>query len=320
MSRQLRIQHSNALYHIMSRGIARRDIVADDLDRDRWVETLRSTVELFRWHLYSFTLMTNHYHLFLSTPDPNLSKGMRELNGGYAAYFNHRHRHGGHVFQGRFKAHLVETEGHYLEISRYIHLNPVRARLVPLPEQWAWSSYAGYFRQSKQLQWLDYARVLREFGSQPGTARRRYRRFVLAGINDRPGRPWDAAKYDLIIGSDRFVMKIRQLIKRESDDPERPQLRQLRSRPSLETIVQRTAAAFRTDPGRWAPGRRSDDTGRAVAAYVARRVFAYGVGEIASAVGYKGPSSVSRALQRVDEGSEDLKKKAARIGQQLARD
>src|SRR5271169_1035762 len=143
MARPLRIELAGGLYHVMSRGNERRAIVRDDADRQRRLDGLQRTVATHGWRLHAFALMTNHEHLFLQTAEPNLSAGMHLLNSSYTGYFNLRHRRVGHLFQGRFKAHLVEEEGYFTEISRYIHLNPVRARLVQRPEQWKWSSYAG---------------------------------------------------------------------------------------------------------------------------------------------------------------------------------
>ena len=103
-------------------------------------------VETYGWHLFAFVLMTNHEHLFLTTPEPNLSAGMQYLNGSYTSYFNRRHRRPGHLFQGRFKGHRVEEEGFFLEVRRYIHLNPVRAQMAARPEEYRRSSYRGYVR------------------------------------------------------------------------------------------------------------------------------------------------------------------------------
>jgi len=127
MARPLCIEHPGALHHVMSRGNERRPVVRDDADRLRRVDWLRRTVETYGWRLHAFVLMNNHEHLFVETPRPDLSAGMQFLNGSYTSYFNLRHRRHGHLFQGRFKAQLIEKVGHYTEISRYIHLNPVRA-------------------------------------------------------------------------------------------------------------------------------------------------------------------------------------------------
>ena len=119
----------------MSRGNERRAIVRDDADRQRRLDWLCRTVETYGWRLHAFVLMTNHDHLFVQTPEANLSVGMQFLNGSYTSYFNRRHRRAGHLFQGRFKGHLIDEEGYYLEVSRYIHLNPVRAKAVQRPEE-----------------------------------------------------------------------------------------------------------------------------------------------------------------------------------------
>ncbi len=112
MSRPLRIEIPGGLYHVMSRGNERRRIVRDDGDRSkRWMEWLRRTVETYRWFLHAFVVMTNHDQMFVQTPDPNLSAGMQYYNGSYSSYFNRRHRRSSHLFQGRFKAHIVETQG-----------------------------------------------------------------------------------------------------------------------------------------------------------------------------------------------------------------
>ncbi|MHC4446855.1 MAG: transposase, partial [Planctomycetota bacterium] len=163
MARPPRIEFAGALYHVMSRGNERRAIVRDDADRSERLEWLRRTVVTYGWRLHSFVLMTNHEHLFVETPEPNLSAGMRFLNGSYAGYFNRRHRRVGHLFQGRFKSHLVETSGHYSSLSRYIHLNPFVARLVTKVEAYLWSSYPGYHRATKALPWVVYECVLGEF-------------------------------------------------------------------------------------------------------------------------------------------------------------
>ena len=116
MARPLRIEFAGAIYHIMSRGNARQGIVLDDADREKRVDWLRRTVETYGWRLHAFALMTTHDHLFLETPEPNLSAGMQYLNGSYTSYFNRRHRRCGHLFQGRFKGHLIEEDGYFLEV------------------------------------------------------------------------------------------------------------------------------------------------------------------------------------------------------------
>ena len=140
---RLRIEYPGAIYHVMARGNGRQDIVRDDRDRQRWLDTLERTVNVLRWELFAFVLLSNHFHLFLRTPLPNLSRGMQRLLSGYAIGWARRYRRSGHVFQGRFRAELIEDESYFWTVSRYLHLNPVREP-VDHPQDWPWSSYPGY--------------------------------------------------------------------------------------------------------------------------------------------------------------------------------
>ena len=266
MARPLRIEFPGALYHVMSRGNERRRIARDDVDRHKRLEWLRRTVEAFGWRLHAFVLMPNHEHLFVQTPEANLSAGMHDLNSGYVGYFNRRHRRVGHLFQGRFKAHLVQEEGYYLEVSRYIHLNPVRAGLVRRPEDYPFSSYPGYRWPSRQVEWVCYAEVLHEFASDPRAARRAYRRFVEAGVDLPPPSPFAEAVEGVLVGATAFVDRVRRLLGERPPDADTPALESLRPRPTLESIVAAVAEHFGCDCEPWKPGRRTDDVARAAAA------------------------------------------------------
>ena len=142
MARPLRIEFPGALYHVTSRGNARQDIALDDEDRAAFLAVLAEARERFAWLVHAYCLMGNHYHLMVETPEANLSRGMRQLIGVYTQRFNRRHGRVGHLFQGRYKAILVERESYLLELCRYVVLNPVRAGLVARVEDWRWSSYA----------------------------------------------------------------------------------------------------------------------------------------------------------------------------------
>ncbi len=320
MARPLRIELAGGLYHVMSRGNERRDIVRDDADRQRRLDWLERTVQTHGWRLHAFALLTNHEHLFVETPEPNLSAGMHLLNSSYTGYFNLRHRRVGHLFQGRFKAQLIEEEGYYLEISRYIHLNAVRAKLSLRPEEWRWSSYPGYHRAADVLGWVTYDRVLYEFGKAPVEARRAYRRFVQAGIAQPPECPWANAFRGLIVGSDTFAQRIRRLLGDRPADPDVPQLAGLRVRPSLEEIGAAVARHFGGVSASWPARSRCDDISRAVAAYLARCQYGYSAGEVARALGYRGHSSVSMAVSRVESGTDAVRRSIASLVRELTID
>jgi REP element-mobilizing transposase RayT len=293
MARPLRIEFAGALYHVISRGNGRADIVSEDHDRHKRLYWLQRTVETYGWQLHAFVLMNNHEHLFVETPRPNLSAGMQFLNGSYTSYFNRRYGRVGHLFQGRYKGHLIEEDGHFLEVSRYIHLNPVRAGLVTRPEEYRWSSYAGYRHRRQQLEWVTYGRVLGEFGRRDNDARRAYARFVLAGIDAPPPSPFARAVGGLLVGSQAFLDRIGGLLKGRAAERDLPELKRLRARPTLEQILVAVRRHFGGKARDWMPGRRSADAGRAVAACLARRHFGYSA--TATAVDH-GPTELRSAV------------------------
>ncbi len=166
MSRPLRLSFPGAIYHITSRGNARAAVYLDDDDRQRFLDLLASCVEKFNWICHAYCLMDNHYHLLIETPDANLQTGMRQLNGVYTQQFNRRHARVGHVFQGRYKAILVDKDRYLLELCRYVVLNPVRANMVALPEQYRWSSYAAMMGAQQEVSWLSTNWILSQFSSR----------------------------------------------------------------------------------------------------------------------------------------------------------
>ena len=324
MARPLRIEFDGALYHVMSRGNERRPIVRDEADRWRRIDWLRRTVETYRWRLHAFVLMTNHDHLFIETPAANLSEGMQCLNGSYSGYFNARHRRVGHLFQGRFKAQLVEQKGHYHEISRYLHLNPCRVRnhqvlTTSQLTKYSWSSYPGYHRATKKLEWVTYDRVLADFG--PGSAaarRRRYRAFVRAGMAESDESPLERAVQGLIVGSDRFVEQIRVRLDHRPSDATIRELNALQSKPELTQIIKAVHTQFNMRHARWQSGSRSDDASRAVAAYLARHRFGYPANVVAHVLGYGHASSVAHAVRRIRSSSQALRRTVRRIEKDLS--
>jgi REP element-mobilizing transposase RayT len=150
MARPLRIEYPGALYHVTSRGDRQEAIVEDDPDRTAFLNVLGEVISRFRWRCHAYCLMGNHYHLMIETPEGNLTKGMRQLNGVFTQWSNRRHKRSGHLFQGRYKAILVDRDSYFLELARYIVLNPVRAAMVTHPSRWQWSSYGGGEKRGRE--------------------------------------------------------------------------------------------------------------------------------------------------------------------------
>ena len=172
MARALRIEYPGAVYHVMARGNQGHDIFQDDADRHSWLETVGEACEKTGWRVHAYVLMSNHYHLLLETPEANLVVGMKWLQGTYTLRYNHRHKLRGHLFQGRYKAVVVdgEEEPYFQVVSTYIHLNPARAKLIRLGEQrlksYPWSSYPLYLREQGPA-WLERSRVMGSVGLKP---------------------------------------------------------------------------------------------------------------------------------------------------------
>ncbi|MEF8982615.1 transposase [Thiohalorhabdus sp.] len=203
MARPLRIEYPGALYHVTARGNARGWIYLDDADREAFCGLLGEVVASFNWVLHAYCLMGNHYHLLVATPDANLGRGMRHLNGVYTQRFNRRHHRSGHVLQGRYKAILVEEEAYLLELARYIVLNPVRAGLVADASEWPWSSFRATAGLDGRPPWLTVDWLLAALGGRPEAARRRYRQFVAEGVG-QPS-PWEGLQGQIYLGSEDFV-------------------------------------------------------------------------------------------------------------------
>lgn len=232
------------MYHVTSRGNARNDTFRDDEDRGRFLSTLAAVVERYHWLCHAYCLMDNHYHLLIETPEGNLSRGMRQLNGVYTQASNRRHGEVGHVFQGRFKAILVDKDSYLKEVCRYVVLNPVRAGMVERPEAWRWSSYAATAGLSGKPEFLTVDWLLGCFGGRAKEARRRYRDFVAEGVHAQ--RPWSQLSGQLILGSDDFKGRMEELLTKSREVEEFPREQRYASRPPLKELLTGKAMLDRT--------------------------------------------------------------------------
>ena len=231
MSRPLRLAFPNALYHITSRGDRREDIYEDDTDRQAFLDVFASVVSQFNWVNYAYCLMSNHYHLLVQTPDANLSKGMRQLNGVYTQTYNRRHGKTGHLFQGRYKAILVDQDNYLLELSRYIVLNPVKAGMVKKVEDWKWSSYNAMTGVTPTADWLQTDFLLAQFSKQRKTAIRKYREFVREGLTKGP--IWDHLNNQIYLGDEAFINQVQKHLDKKKRDLQIPKVQK---RPLIKAL------------------------------------------------------------------------------------
>src|SRR6056297_3592023 len=276
MARPLRIEFEGALYHVMARGNARDDIFLDDNDREGFIDNLGRVCARFDWRVWSWCLMSNHYHLLIETLRPTLSKGMREVNGVYTQRFNRRHGRIGHVLQGRYKAVLVQKDTHLLELSRYVVLNPVQAGMTEAAGDWPWSSYRAVMGKAPAPEWLAVDETLYLFHAKRGPARRAFARFVADGLN--ADDPFDPMPRPGFLGSESFIETVLEKFDTGQISAELP--KKLRPARSLVRIAQAA-------------------TDRDQAIIEAYRTGAYTLTEIASHFGIH-QSTASRIARRED--------------------
>jgi REP element-mobilizing transposase RayT len=299
MARPLRIEYEGALYHLTARGNERQDIFRDDRDREEFLERLQRQREQYGTLPHAYVLMTNHYHVLLETPEANLSRAMHSLQTGYTVYFNRRHGRVGHLFQGRYKAILVEKEAYLLEVSRYLHLNPVRAGMVVRPEEYRWSSYRGYLDGRVAEPWVERSWIYDQFSSEVSQARRAYQAYVEEALGAPVRNPLAEATAQVILGGAAFVKRVQEWLAGESPDPQRPALRALQARPTLAEIVAQVTAYYGVPEEALGERRRHGNRPRAVAMYLTRRYTATGLAEVAEFFGGVSPSAVTQTVARL---------------------
>ncbi len=228
MVRPLRIEYPNAWYHVTSRGVLGLEIFRDDKDRKRFLDILKESVEIFQVEVHCYVLMSNHFHFLLKTREANLGRFMQRFNTAYTTYFNLRHQRAGHLYQGRYKAILVQADEYLLELSRYIHLNPVRIEKYRdlsrdekrmLLKGYRCSSLPGYFKTSgrNDNDLVSYGMVLSRFGGDTIKGRAGYRNFVLKGLASETENPLNEVKGGSLLGTDSFIALVKKKYISETD-------------------------------------------------------------------------------------------------------
>ncbi len=239
MARPLRIIYPGAFYHVTSRGNEKKDIFKSRRDREKFLEYLASAAERYGAVIYAYCLMSNHFHLFMQTPEGNLSQIMRHIIGAYTTYFNIKRKRAGHLFQGRYKSVLVEADEYAAELTRYIHLNPVKAGITAKAEEYQWSSYRAYIGAASTPEWLKPGFILGSFGETEPVSRKNYRDFVDKLDIEAYESPLKCAVGGSVLGSPDFVEEIKEAhLNERGADKDIPALRHFSNRPPLEEIIE----------------------------------------------------------------------------------
>jgi len=245
MARPWRVQYKDAVYHVSGRGNNGRDIFLDDTDRLDFLDLLGRSADRFDLTIFCFCLMGNHYHLFLQTPKANLAAAMHWLNATYSMHFLHRRRQYGHFFQGRYKSVLILEDEHWRRLSYYIHLNPVRAKIVEDPGKYPWSSFQDYILRKPRFEWLYRDAILSDFGGTRLMARRFYQKdcLAMAGVSQEA---WKEIRDKVVIGSREALVKIIEKHRPQSGERYVPDYkRSSRKQIEIENEICRVARAFK---------------------------------------------------------------------------
>jgi len=271
MARPLRVEYAGAFYHVINRGNAGEDLFKDRADREKFLEYIEKAVDRFSIRIHTYCLMTNHYHVLVETPHPNLSKAIQWINVSYATYFNRKHQRMGHLFQGRFKSILVEADHYLQQLSRYIHLNPVRAKMVESPGEFRWSSYPAFIGKVTAPAWFEREWLLSQFGNTKTEAVANYKDFIEKSDVETQENPAKDLIGGFILGTPDFVnwVKEKNLVSRP-DEKEIPQLRQLKPAIKIEAIVEAVCHEFNCSRELIMKRGRKNNLARDLAIYLSR--------------------------------------------------
>ena len=271
MTRPLRVEYPDAFYHVISRGIYQQKIYLNDRDKEKFLEYLEKAAERFSVVFHGYCLMSNHYHFLIQTPNSNLSRAMQWINVSYATYFNRKRNRYGHLFQGRFKAILIDADAYLKHLSRYIHLNPVRAQMVSSPSDYQWSSYSAFIGKQKPPQFLQTDWLLSTFGKNKKHARQSYKNFVEKVDAKKLENPYEQVSEGFLLGDTDFINWVKESFLSKRDDQEEiPQLKKLKPRISIEDVVQTVSDQFETSVDRITAKGRKNNKAREVAIHLAR--------------------------------------------------
>jgi len=306
VARPYRLQSEDCFYHITSRGNNRNSIFSKETDYRKFLDYLTKAKKKYKFYLYAYMLMGNHYHLLVETIEPNLSRIMQYINTAYTVYFNRKYKKNGHLFQGRYKSIVVDKDNYLLELTRYIHLNPVRAKIVERPEGYLWSSYHGYMKKKG-----DGVIDRKEVNKYLDMDIDKYREFVLDGI----GKESDVFKNiyaGFILGSTRFIKDKLRDLREKVESREFSYRRELNNQVSANEIVEVVAGRYEKEVEELYKARKKQLEAKKVAIYILKRNTAMTNEEIGKMFGIS-YSAVSKA----DKDVERLKEKNQKMGKEI---
>jgi len=298
MSRPLRLEYPHAWYHVLNRGRRRESIFRDPKDYEIFLRTVQEACEYWHLRVAAYCLLTNHYHLLVQTPNGNLSRCLRHVDGVYTQRFNRRHGHDGSLFRGRYKALLVEADAYLLQLVRYIHRNPLEAGLPGTLEDYPWSSHQSYLSRSSKGEWLYKDGVLEMLAADPSERSGAYRRLIAEEADEKLKQIFSGKRWPAFLGSEKFIAGVKGRFFSKQRDSEIAQRRELA--PELSHVLAVVSRAYRVKEKDLFHSRRGQENeARNVAIYLSRRVRGDRLQEIGEAFKIGRYSTVSSVVERV---------------------
>ena len=295
MARPLRIEYEGAFYHVTARGNERKKIFLSKCDHEKFLQYIGEARDKYRFILHAYVIMGNHYHLIIETPEGNLSRIMHYINSSYTTYTNVKRKRNGHLFQGRYKSIIVDKDSYLLELSRYIHLNPVRAKMAQHPGEYLYSSYRSY-ASNESAYILSTETILDMLGGDPTTARERYRSFVESAITDDKANPFKNLYGGMILGSERFIRSVLDSVGEPQLQTEQTSNRkELRKVPVPEKLVTAVAHHFGSTPEAVLKEQRS--MARKAFVYLVKKHHRFSNREIGDLLGCHSVSAATKICQ-----------------------
>jgi len=312
MSRPLRIQYPDAWYHVMNRGRRGEEVFTGKNDYTAFIELLKELVEDYNVKIAAYCLMTNHYHLLVQTPDANISRSMRHLNGVYTQRFNRIHLCDGQLFRGRYKSIIVDGDSYLLELLRYIHRNPLEAGIVDKLNKYSWSSHKGYLTAAKKWDWLHKNFILSLFSKIKAESIRRYQQFVSTETPEEINQILDRKKLPAAIGSNLFVDKIKEMFFSNKTHEEVPESRFLA--PDVDRIVEEVCKYYNVTRDDILVSKRGHfNEPRNVAIYLIRCIRNDTLKGVGKVFGIDKNSTVGSVVERVKREMEKNKNISKRV-------
>ena len=314
MSRPLRVEYAGAYYHVINRGNNQENIFLNDRDRQKFIEYLEKASERYSIVIHTYCLMSNHFHLLVETAEPNLSVAMQWLNVSYATYFNRKRGRHGHLFQGRFKAILVEADEYLKYLSRYIHLNPVRAMMVSAASKYKWSSYSYFIGKKKPPGFIETDWILSSFGKNKKEAQKNYKDFV-EGVDIKTlESPARQVSEGFILGDSDFVKWVKDnFLSKRKENKEIPQLKKLKPKVNPETVVDAVCKEFGCREDQILIKGRKNNKAREVAIHIARDMSGMSCTDLGNYFGGVSGALITMMYNRVSKETSKNRRLKGRI-------